>query len=51
MVAPGAIKSTDDILKILEPFAEEMGMTLDVVTKGDMDADYAAVSNRCRSHF
>jgi hypothetical protein len=43
ILAPGTIKSTGDLLKLVEPFAEEMEMTLDAATKGDMDADYATV--------
>jgi hypothetical protein len=31
------------LLKILEPFAQEEEMTLDEVTKGDLDMEYATV--------
>ena len=43
LVIPGTIRPTENLLKFLEPFAQEMEMTLDEVIKGDLDAEYATV--------
>lgn len=38
------MRPTENLLKILESYAQELEMALDDATKGDMDAEYAAVS-------
>jgi len=42
LVIPGTLRPTDTLLKVLEPFAQELEMSLDDPVKGDLDAEYAA---------
>jgi len=43
LVIPGTLRPTETLLKVLEPFAQELEMSLDDPVKGDLDAEYAAV--------